>query len=189
MIADPGPDRLASGTGEVLGVERRVDLAELDERVRAQDGPRGVGVAGGLAPRQRAEGGDRALDLRHDVVVVRVEPLRHLPGLAVGRAAGQVGEHVEGVGIQAGGLVLRRDPEHQRGLEDLVIEEVVVNGGADGVALLVEVRLPQLGDAGGECIGIHASRPRTLQRALELAIGTDAWVAGEPGVNIHGRTS
>ncbi len=186
LVADPGPDGLARRPGEVGRIERRVDLAELDERVRAQDGPGGIGVAGRLAPRQRAKRADGPVDLRHDVVVVRVEPLRHLPRLALRRAAGESGEHVEGLVADAGRIVVRRDPQHQGRLEHLVVEKVVVDRRADGVALLVQVGAPQLVDAGGEGVRLEASRPGALERPLELAIRADARVAGETGFDRHG---
>ena len=89
LAADPGPERVAGGAREGHRIEPVGELAELDEAVRPEDRPRHAVLAGRLAPWQRTEGADRPVDLGDDVVVVRVEPLRHLPRLALAACRGR----------------------------------------------------------------------------------------------------
>ena len=160
-----------------------VELAEPGKAVRAQDRPGRVALRQWLSPWQRRQAIRQAIDLRHDVVVVRVEPLRHLPRLALRRPAGEGGQEIERRIREA----LRVNAEHERRLEHLVIQEEIVNGGADQVALLSEVGGTELGHAGVELRGHRASGPCLLERPFELAVWPDAWVSDQLRDDVQGR--
>ena len=116
-------------------------------------------------------------------MVVRVEPLRHLPRLALRRPTGERGQQLE--------RILREplwvDPEHERGLEDLVVQEEVVHGRADELDLLIQVGTAQLRPSGSEIISGGAARPALLEGPLQLAVRSDAWVADELCDDVQGE--
>src|SRR5699024_11024964 len=117
----------------------------------------------------------------YEVVVVRVEPLRHLQGRALRGAAGE-GEVLVEVEIGAG-----RDrgdeTDRERGVEDVVVMAV---GGRDRI-VLAQAQLRQAvirADAQrvygpGEVLGVDAAGPEALQGLLLFAAGPDARVAGD----------
>ena len=84
-------------------------------------GPRMAQVVSGAAERgapwQRGEAAGRAADLGHDEVVVRVEPLRHLPRLAILRSSGQHGQHAERVVGDRPAEIRGNEAELHHGLE------------------------------------------------------------------------
>ena len=127
-----------------------------------------------------------AADLGDDVVVVRVEPLGHLPRLVLRRAARQRRQGGEGVGGQLLGRPGRGDAQHHRRLQHGVVQEVVVGGRAGQLALLGEVRGAELRDACVEALAVQATRPGALQRPLQLAVGADARIADQLGGDGHG---
>ncbi len=170
--------------GKLARIDAVGELAELDEACTARR--MGQVVSGSPVGSRHGSGVSAcgaALDLRDDVVVVRVEPLRHLPGLALGRAASEGGEHAERVRLDPSGIGVRGDSEHQGRLEDRVVQEEVVDRGADGLALLGEVGLAELGDPGGKRVRVDPAGPGAFERPLQFAIGADAGVADELGVD------
>ena len=114
-------------------------------------------------------------------VVVRVEPLRHLPRLVVRRPTGQRGQGGEGILGQGRRQPLGHDAEHEGGLEHLVVQEEVVHRGPDEAALLVEVRLAPLGDALVTLGGLDLPGPGTFEEPLQLAVVADPGIPNQLG--------
>ncbi|SII88142.1 Uncharacterised protein [Mycobacteroides abscessus subsp. abscessus] len=125
----------------------------------------------------------RVLELGHEVVVVRVEPLRHLQRGAVGRATGQ-GEVLAEVEVRA----RRRrgdEPDGERGVEDVVVVAVgrgdrVVLGEAEFAQPVVGLH-PQGAGRLCELAGVDAPGPEGFECGLEFAAASDARVAGDRG--------
>ena len=122
-----------------------------------------------------------ALELGDDVVVVRVEPLRHLHRRHVDAAGLTAACHRE-VGVEVDvarpvPLVAgRHGTDHRDGVEHLVVErEVVGRDQVDpGVALELPVRGAQLLGGPQQVLHRAVSRPVGLGRGLELTLGADA---------------
>jgi len=172
-------------------------LGEAQERVRAHDHGTGrqahcpgLGKAGDGPGGVEREVHDGA-DLGHQVVVVGVEPLRHLERGGVGRAARQ-GELQLEAGPPAVGEPGRHRAQHEGGVEHVVVEGLVAaghrveaRGGGPGQ------RLAAGGGAARLQLGaVDLPPPEGLQRELQFAVAADAGKAehrrGRPSVGAHG---
>ena len=92
--------------------------------------------------------------------------IRHLPRLALRRPAGERGQDAEGI-ESPDHRHPPGSPEHQRGLEHLVVEEVVVHRRTDGLLRAA----PREGPAGGRPRAPAKASPslRPLQKAFSSA--------------------
>jgi hypothetical protein len=125
-------------------------------------------------------------ELRHDVVVVGVEPLGHLAGGDAGAAAARVGlgslcraaaRHakvvVQGVALEAAhprGQVAQREAHVQH----LVVEREVADGHQVEAGLVVPMALAQPGAEILQGIARGLAPPVGLQREFQLPLGADA---------------
>ena len=193
-LAVDGQERLdqvkpvEAGRGTVGG------LAQQQER----GGPRGYGdgVDAELLHRLRVlvEGlrrGQRERrvrsELRDDVVVVGVEPLRHLhrrdvdPVLLPPAGHGEVGVDVDGA---AGVLVALGDgADEGDGVEHVVVQGEVVRRDQVHPRALHEPPVVRADPRGGrlQLVERDVAAPVSLGRELQLAVGTDARKAGDVG--------
>ncbi|MCW0450861.1 hypothetical protein NB706_003695 [Xanthomonas sacchari] len=123
-----------------------------------------------LAPRQ----------LRHQVVVVGVEPLGHFQRVQVQavflRAAGHREVAGQRVGIGQRAVALRDRIEQERGVEHRVVQAEVVAGRHvhPGLALQLPVAQAQLACGVLQLRAVDVAAPVAFQRLLELAPRTDA---------------
>src|SRR5690606_22702928 len=124
-------------------------------------------------------------DLGHEVVVVRVEPLRHLERriLALAARDREVTREIDAaLGIRERREAARDRAERDGGVENLVV--VRERLGDRGVVAPEPERdesrarrTAQLGGRALELADVDAARPERLDSALELAPTTDAGVA------------
>src|SRR5690606_29390445 len=182
--------RRGGGRRGALGVLLTHGLAQQEEGHRAHEDGAGRHPLGGTLEEEPLDAvvgeaeGRAGADLRHEVVVVRVEPLRHLERREVPRAAGhrEVPGQVEGaVLVEQVGEARRDGAEGDGGVEHLVVEgEVARDGGVvRGEAELDEpgpVEAPLVRGGGLEVVELGVSRPVGLDGALELAARPDARV-------------
>ncbi len=179
--------------GERVELRRRLValLGEQEERDGpGDDRPREVARLLGLDelvhPARRAQGEDRlGADLRHQVVVVRVEPLGHLEGGVVALAArdGAVARQVDRPVVAPHAFeALGNRADGDRGVEHVVVEREVRRDGGVVAAQperghALEVREAQLAGGGLEVVGGRRALPEGLERLLQLAVRADARVA------------
>jgi hypothetical protein len=183
-----GAERLTK-EGKLLGRQRAWGrspaadaLGEAQEGVRTDQGRHRFDALGAVEAQvlqrevlQQMELG--LLQLRHQVVVVRVEPLRQLQ-------CGFAPRHGE-VGLQSGvcSEALRNCPHHDGGVQHGVVERELVAGNqvhcrVGGGALELE-----LGNPFGELCWAELTAPEALQQRFVLAPGAQAREAKGKGVH------
>ncbi len=152
-----------------------------------QHGPGGVALGegfpqfGDLLGGVRGEDGVRA-EFRDEVVVVGVEPLRHLQRSHVLGAARHGEVAVGRVGVDGGAVPLGDRADHDGGVEDVVVVREVAGGHLvdTGVGEPAPGAAAQLGRGPAEGVGADAALPVPLDGLLELPVGSLA------GVAVHG---
>ena len=132
--------------------------------------------------------------LGDDVVVVRVEPLRHCGCWQFGGAAGGCEEAVDErwqaivfVVVDVGDA-LWQGAQQGGGVEHGVVEGASLEwcGVQAGVDQLVGVVVDQAGGGGGQCAASGVVAPVGFEGLLELTIRSDAWDPGGGCVESHG---
>ena len=166
-----------------LAQEQEGDRADDDRAGREAGGLRLLDLADQAIARE-LEAGLRS-DLGNQVVVVRVEPLRHLERRAVAFAARdrEVSGEVDGAALVGEvGEALRNRADRDRGVEHLVVvgERLGDRGVGASEAERREAIARRLAQRGGDRLelgGVDAAGPERLDGALELAPAPDARVA------------
>jgi hypothetical protein len=127
------------------------------------------------------EDGVRA-QLRDQIVVVGVEPLRHLQRRHVLGAAGHREVAVECVGLDRGAVAGGDRADHDAGVQDMVVvREVAGRHFVDAVlGQLPPVGAAQFGGGGPEGVGVDAALPVPLDRLLQFP------APALTGVAVHG---
>ena len=139
-----------------------------------------------------------ALELRDDVVIVGVEPLRHFHRGDVAASSLTPARHRE-VRVEVHLAPAARFPfvarrhraDHGAGIEHAVVEREVVRGDVvqPNVALQPPVPLPQLGSGGEELLAAHFAAPVPFGRALQFARSAERWEAQIRGNHHSGSES
>ncbi len=120
--------------------------------------------------------------LRHQIVIVGIEPLGHLLSLAataaaVGHATGHGEQRVQRRLAVGRAEALRHHAEHQRVRKNLVVPgEVAHRQQLDtGIGLGLPVLCSQLATNLAQPLLVQLALPICLQGFLQLAVRTDAW--------------
>ncbi len=191
--------------GEDLGVHRQQAVQEGQRFEVGRDTRGGLGEqevgdradehrAGGEAQREGllqlrdllggvgGEHGARA-QLGHQIVVVGVEPLRHLQRRHVLRAARHREVPVQRVEFDGGAVAGGDRADHDAGVQDMVVvREVAGRHLVDaGVGQVLPVRAAQFGGGGPEGVGVDAALPVALDGLLQFP------ALALTGVAVHGR--
>ncbi len=179
-------ERQRRGTGGGFGQCKQGDGSDEDRPDQVTGSLRFGGEGEKLL---RVGGEGRGIsELGDEVVVVRVEPFRHLQRSALRCSASESEVVLEAAGRVRVGAVTRGRGDESDGqgcVEDMI---VVAVGGGDRVVLAQS----QLGQAvvgvdaqgvhgSGEIRDIDAAGPIGFQGLLLFAAGADAWVAGDGG--------
>ena len=166
-----------------LAQQQEGDRADDDRAGREAGGLRLLDLAHQAVARELEAG--LGADLGHQVVVVRVEPLRHLERGTVAFAARdrEVAREVDGaVFVGEVGEALRDRADGDRGVEHLVVvgERLGDRGVGASEAERREAITRRLAEGGGDRLElgrVDAAGPERLDGALELASAADARVA------------
>ena len=183
-----------------------IQLGQQQERHRAEQHRPGVDTRrrglGELRQRFGGAGTDERCQLemlvhrqlRHDVVVVGIEPLGHLERGDRGvvepatTCSGEVAGQIDAAFGRA--VALRQGAKPDRGIEHVVVQRKVI--GRDqldsGVALKRPVPTPKLGSSRKQLLLSGVAPPVPLQGSLQLALGTHpgkAKVGSESGHGGH----
>ncbi len=173
------------GLDQVVEPGERIDaLGQQQERGRSDEHrPGGDAQAAGfgvLVQRLRRVGGEDGVrgDLRHQVVVVGVEPLRQFQR----RLGVDTTCHGE-VGVQRG-QAQPAEPGRDRAHSDRRVEHLVVVGEGvrrdrveTGVAQRPPHLRPQPSGGAGQSLGVDGAGPVRLDGLLQFTVRADAWVA------------
>ncbi len=161
--------------------EEKVGHGADEDRARGVPQREGLLELRDLLGRVRREHRVRT-QLGHQIVVVGVEPLRHLQRSDVLRAAGHGEVAVEGVGADRVAVPLGDSADHDAGVQDMVVvREITGRHFVDaGLGELLPGSPAQIGSGLPEGVRGDAALPVTLDGLLQFTVLTLA------GVAVHG---